>query len=1605
MAKTTLGTPIFSLTPKEREEMERRASEGVVLDALTQEMVDGPFSGEAIGARNSLMGAFAWKAGTMLSDMMGDTPKGVPLNLSKRKSEFDPMRDDISFSLGNNPETIAEHLKNVPYEEWPYLLSSGDLNTYENRYRFIMSAQPEIQSRYGSTAGKALGVAADITALTTLSLAAEPLVLSGLGVPEMAGAVVSASAGRDRVRNAAQAALEAVQAVSRKDLAVRYTALGMAEEVMYQVARNAVDETYDPSASEVVYGLALSGSLSGLVGGAMFGKTFVRENVEQTARDLIKARVTDLPGGYKVIYGRPYAFDSSAAADELLFAPGTGDLRWEADRIANDLWIDWNRSPKIPDFFIPGTRVQQLPVEQPVFLRDIDERTWEGVKFGEGIENVPTPRPQDLAPINTNTPEFKTFMEGSAVVNESGKPLKVYRGVSPNFRGFGEADGPIYFAADKGVAVRSGQVKGNEGGVVEVYLSIKNPYRTTDPDGVSFMTKARAEELQRQGYDGAVGQMAYGDSIEYVVFSPKQIRYARNTPTMQLPPVQGLRSAVKTAAFELSIAGLKLDAGTFSKIAQALVKVERTKVRMGAFNKALWEELIKEIPGEVVARLRPLNERAFIGGIDRSVMDLSKREDMVDSVWEWFRYGKYKEFEQTAPSLIFDVLKEIRLRGGTVNRNVVAEVIDELRLISQKPPKRINAKGREVLDLNARRAAVIDVINKRAKDGQQIHVNNALVARLNPPAPKAAKVRAADAGGGRAADGGEEPPMGGGGAGGPLDASDVPKGIPWITNIPILGAALNQAAYAHNSNNGWARWIANVSFNARRDFGSAQQYTIMEKGLQIMSSTLGSFSKTYRNNYIKFALGQGEGNVNRDINLADAVRTAFGSDDLKRQFHQRVAAQLRSGAFDDSVEAVNDMARSMRESFNKIHDIAHSAGLKGFQKAAVANYFPRLWRWDRIRRLASTPEGTAALKKLVKQSIDQNGRKVVLDGVEMVFTEDLDEAAEVFTRRLIAIADKTENAPTIAQEQELFDAIVALEGPLKDKVGSKSPFGRSRILLDETASVATASDFLNKGGLGLSLADLTRDDLPAVFQKYITSVLGATNEKRLINAFNDELAARGVMGPKTKVKGEVVQEPITVNSIDEMFATARKLGGAIDTGHESALRELVSAIRFEPIHHGRTAVTDKVLQIVLPLGYLSTGGQFGLAQIGEIARIVGTLGIRQTVEQMPILMEMLDNWRKLDKPTDNFASLVDAWFSPSNDRLRRVIAQGVGEMGADQYANPVARGLSSMANFMSDISLLAPATSFTQQLTAATSIQHLWEVSRGLSKRMDEATVRTLGLEMNQYEALIQYVGRNAETKSGFMGDRVVGMRNVDSIEMDTLKKFVDRMVRTRVQDMPTRGDFHKSMFSFVGKLMTQFRTFNLKGVDNFLMQNVSRTANGGGALVAQEIMATLVFAGVIQYGRVKADWLSYKAAGDREKMKELEARMDFTGFVRGAFTGPSEFFVPGFVMDTLWTKAFDKDPILSPYRYSGLNLYGFPGMAIGERAFGVAEDVYGATVGKTFGLDIEREVTRGTIHKARLLMPFQNMLFVKQFLNLAEDEIAEAYRLPDIQPRRPASN
>lgn len=1457
MAKIYLGSPIYSLTPAEERELNERAIQNSVLDADVQDTIDAPLGRMEIGARNSMFGGAIGRAVPYLVDVF-DGGYSAPLNLTRKKSEADPIKDDFSIFNGNDPETIAEEMRNVPEDEWPWVLSSGDYNTYRRRLRYVLTAQPEAQQQ-GSMAGFALGMSADISAMIATGVAAEGIALAGFNTAALAGRAGASSLGIARTQSQiATAVAEATNAVSRTNMALRWTALGAGENLMWEVAHQGLDPTYDPTFGEVAESTAYSAVFSGALGGAVFGRQFVRDRVTEMVLDLRRKRVTNLPGGYTISYTDGFLFDAPAAADQMLFAPGTGSFQYEAERIAGDLWTDWQRSPKKVDLFLPGTRSVSLPV--------LDE---------------------------------------AAAARLTG--------------GFDIGDG--------------------------------------------LLPKATGEVR---------------DALGRIPARPK------------MGEVVGLRSAIKATAFELSLAGQKLDAKVFSTIAKALVRAEKTRTRAGAFNKVFWEELSKDLDPEVVNNLRKVGERTFIPGIDRSVIDLSQRDDMVDAVLEGFR-AKQHLVKGEEPSLIFRVLQQIKDRNGLVTRKVVEDVVDELRKVSQNPPKTLNAKGAEILDRNARRAAIVQIINKHSKSDKAIFLPPSLLNNMNP-AVAAAK------GANRITRLGTADPLGTA-----QDASDAPRNK---VRLPFgLGQMFNQSAVAHESNNGWARLVANLSFFARRDMGTAQQYTIFEEGSHKMYSLMGMFVKGYRNGFIKFALGNGTEDVTRQVGLSDALVTAFKDNKMTREYNRRVLQQLRTGAYDDALSAVNDGARGIREMFNRVHELAHAAGLPGFTKAAVNNYFPRMWRWDKIRRLATTKEGRAALESLIRQSIDQNGRRVIIDGVETAFEGDIDDAAKAFSERLIAIAEGTENAPLVQQEQELFDAITRLEGPLKAKAGSKTPYGRSRMLLNESSEVA-AGDLLGAGKNTLSIADLTNDDLPFVVRKYITSVMGAVNEKRLLDAFNAEMKARGILKPTTVKKGEEIAEDLTVDSVDKMLAMVKKLGGTLEAKHESALREIIAAMRYEPIHHGRTATTDRIMSILMPYGYLTTGGQFGLAQIGEIARIVGTLGVSNTVKQMPILMEMISNWKNLDQDTKGMSVFLNQWFSPSTDRLRRTMVQGLSDMQPDDYGSLVARGttataryLDKAANLMSDVSLLAPFQSFTQQLTAAATLQHMMEAARGATKWLDDSTVRTLGLEPEQYRALAKWVSDNAEEANG----RIVGISKPDAVEMDKLVKLVDRMVRTRIQDIPTRGDFAKGMFSALGRMMLQFRTFNLKGVDNFLLQNSSRVvsgAPGAKAKVASEIGATLIIAGSIQWLRNAADWASYKASGDTEKADEIEERMTWDGFARGAMTGPSEFFVPIMLTDAFTQTFVSKDPIFSPYRYSGLSLYSFPSFALAKRAAGLGTDIYGSTVGQALGLDLEREVTQSTIHKARLLMPFQNLIILKQYFNILEQDIVDYYNLPEIQPR-----
>ena len=869
------------------------------------------------------------------------------------------------------------------------------------------------------------------------------------------------------------------------------------------------------------------------------------------------------------------------------------------------------------------------------------------------------------------------------------------------------------------------------------------------------------------------------------------------------------------------------------------------------------------------------------------------------------------------------------------------------------------------------------------------------------------------------------PPAGGGGAGAANATSaagmqQMQQEIPQLDRFDTLGPVarfFNQAAVGLRLPNPAARLAFFLSFNARRAMQTAggtrvaQGQTIFERGTYEMTGHLATGLTAYRNGYTRFALGRGSADR---IGMMDGLRAGFGRGARQRldEFNTAVVEQLRTGAFNHANDGVNETARQLRQMFNDLHTAAHQAGVRGFQTSAVQNYVPRLWRWDRIGRLATTQDGRAALRSLLERALGQQAglRRVVLEDGSMVDLPDVAQAAEVLTERLIRLSQDSDLAPLLDIDDQVAQALNGLLAPLSAPGASRTPFGRTRIILDELADHTTAQDLLGSGRNGVSIADLTMNDVPTLMKKYTISIFGAINERRFIDSFNEQLNHFGIV--------DANGAPMALETIEEIRSTINRLGnidpnfgGTMQGEANDAFREIIAAMRYEPLHRSNQELGslgrwgDKITNVVLPMGYLSTGGAFGLVAAAETSRIIGTLGLRTTLRQLPLLGEMVSNWQNMDEGARNFAGLIDQAFHPSTDRLRRTLMMQV----QNQYGptgNAVERGLGATANFFSDVSLLTPVTSFTQNLMAASTIQHLYEVSRGISRRMDDATIRTLGIEPNQYDDLLDYVGTNAVTASRGGSDRVVNLNNLNDLRMDNLRSFIDRAVRTRIQDMPTRGDFHRIGFSFYGRLLTQFRGFNLKGVDNFALQNLSRVRRGDAASkvkVAQEIAYTMIFAALVQYSRNYLDVQSLKESGQRKKAKESADRLlGVDGFLRGGLTGPSEFFLPIFAVDGAWNTFVSDDPLFSAYRYSGLNWYGFPAASFVSKGMDVTKDVFGRAVAQPLGIqDKERDITQSTIHKTRLMLPFQNFIPVKHFFNLAESEIAKEFRLLERQPRR----
>ena len=143
------------------------------------------------------------------------------------------------------------------------------------------------------------------------------------------------------------------------------------------------------------------------------------------------------------------------------------------------------------------------------------------------------PVPSEIAPL----------LEGTKVVDSTGKPLRVFHGTASDFDEFipfkpkdigGQTKG-IYFEPTKKDAepwTRQGGVGRSRTGeprIIEAYVNLKNPVETRSANAP--MTSNR-EELIEQGYDGKISRDSDGEITEVVAFDNSQIHQV-STPARQ----------------------------------------------------------------------------------------------------------------------------------------------------------------------------------------------------------------------------------------------------------------------------------------------------------------------------------------------------------------------------------------------------------------------------------------------------------------------------------------------------------------------------------------------------------------------------------------------------------------------------------------------------------------------------------------------------------------------------------------------------------------------------------------------------------------------------------------------------------------------------------------------------------------------------------------------------------------------------------------------------------------------------------------------------------------------------------------------------------------
>lgn len=675
-----------------------------------------------------------------------------------------------------------------------------------------------------------------------------------------------------------------------------------------------------------------------------------------------------------------------------------------------------------------------------------------------------------------------------------------------------------------------------------------------------------------------------------------------------------------------------------------------------------------------------------------------------------------------------------------------------------------------------------------------------------------------------------------------------------------------------------------------------------------------------------------------------------------------VNARLKDAMQKANAEAVKSFQRSLKSQLTrmaKAGPMTEAEWAKKFIQKVKGQI--RFEAMSAARKAAqeSAPEIKEEIKKLVKEFKDKNKELGSHINRAKFMDEELRTVADDIIQNRILSTPEGALAYSLGEDAP---------GRIRSGSGGKSSLfkARSWAIPDEIVEpwlVRNASEvmdsYVRKAIPEIELTMRGLDD--AGFEKQLQDInteFGALKEKAKV------VQPGKIAGKVREMKGRT--------TLEEHAADVKKRLDSLEAQRKGVIRDLTAVRDQVKGTYGMPADPTspflRVGQVARKMNLVSKLADVVLSSLTDIARPVMTQGISNVMRHG--LVPFFRDFKAANLSRVEAGELASVAEMSLNTRFNRN-----GDI-FDIYANHTKfeRGVNAMTQMYGPVTLISHWNQLLKEWTAMIARSRIIQESHNW-------TAGTIG-DTEKGLMAASFIDRRLAKKIADITEKVDGVwvfkNGADDMEVSkVMRAALQREVNTTVVT-PSPGQtalWTKS--SAIGKLIGQFRSFTLSSAQSVMLAGLQRRDS---SVLAGMLLATGV--------GVTVNWLKAIEAG--RELQGGPASWVADGIDRAGITG--WFFDVDNIMEKMTNNRMGIRPMLGAApstRYASRNQVG----ALFGPSFGLMADVW-----KVGGDMVSGDWTTSDTHAMRKMIPFQNLFYLRNILNKAEDGVNSAFGVEEKQ-------